>query len=634
MDSQFFSEGNQRTLYGVLYQEASNRQGGSIDQKHANFLAKALAHHMQEVFETHGPMPVQQLNRLCLQGATKDFQGYLRREVAAPTLAASERIVSDPANQPRMEAASSRLAIQQGVSVPPRPTFESNLLMDTGARFEQLQQDRMPASASRPAIPDFKITLANADDTESAISLYERAKKLREEEAARVAAAQAPPQLPPDQQIQSGPLVPLIQPTSIVGSAPQDANPLVRFMSPPSIAGDANANPTLAQPIASFVAPRGPLPQDFLIKQDDIINYKEIEYNLVLYSADRDWISNQRESRYNFTVNFDVGNTKQGFYPTPTATKKFKNISRIELVKAIVPTEGLENLVQWNSTIVSSITNAKINVLTFPYILMRIPELDVNNYGTDNFLDNAFGVLQYDANWYTDTTNLSDGFLAMIPKFMKCQKVYSPTPLGTLQKLTIQLQRPNGNLLSDIPDVVGIQNVYASGTFPGSFVYAGNYRNVSLASGALYYLIQTTTWFSQWMFQPGNRIQLKGLVASQIVNPPTQAAFDIVQYLQQEEGLLIVGIGKNSAVSSDQANTAGYGNVIIVQAPLAPITSATPDVLPFGGTSSTNSALATSLQSATFTGAALINLTHQTNVVLRIITRELDPAARVRPDNL
>ena len=36
----------------------------------------------------------------------------------------------------------------------------------------------------------------------------------------------------------------------------------------------------------------------------------------------------------------------------------------------------------------------------------------------------------------------------------------------------------------------------------------------------------------------------------------------------------------------------------------------------------------------TYTGAKLINLTHQTNLVFRIITRELDSAARVRPDNL
>ena len=77
---------------------------------------------------------------------------------------------------------------------------------------------------------------------------------------------------------------------------------------------------------------------------------------------------------------------------------------------------------------------------------LRIPELDTNNYGSDNFLDNAFGILQYDANWNSDNTNLTDsrGWLAMIPKHLKCQKVYQPTPLSTLTKLTFQFLRPSG----------------------------------------------------------------------------------------------------------------------------------------------------------------------------------------------
>lgn len=89
-----------------------------------------------------------------------------------------------------------------------------------------------------------------------------------------------------------------IQPTTVIGSTATDVNPLVRFMSPPSIQNDANANPTLAQPIAALQpGSRGPLPQDFLIKQDDVINYKEIESNLVLYSADRDWLNNNSQTR-------------------------------------------------------------------------------------------------------------------------------------------------------------------------------------------------------------------------------------------------------------------------------------------------------------------------------------------------
>lgn len=579
---------------------------------------------MQEIWDVNGPMPIQKLNGEVMSATSRDFMSYLRRGEVAGSLAASERIVSDPSNQPRMEVAQQRLLQQQGGTVPPRPTFESNLLMDTGGRFEQLQKDRMPPAAPRPPPPDFQISVTSGADEPSALSLYEQAKKMRDAEASRV-----------QEEAQR-----LAGITNATGDAPTDANPLVRFMSPPSVQNDAQANPTIAQPIAA-VAPmsRGPLPQDYLIKQDDIINYKETEYNLVVYSADRDWLSNTRENRYNFSVLFDPGNNRQGFTLSPSSTKKFKNISRIELVKAILPSEGLDNLIRItdNDPTIEYDTTTKLNILSFPYILARIPELDTNNYGTDNNIDNSFAMLQYDANWYTDTDNVSDGYLAMIPKFMKCQKIYQPTPLATLQKLTIELQQPNGKTLSSAPDTLSIQNVYASSSLPVGFYTGGLYNGVSTPSGSRYYIIQTSTFFSQWLFQTGNRIQIKGLDASQITGGYTLAGSNFVEYLQSEEGLLIVGIAYNNsttATSADGPNTVGYANLIIVEAPAADPTTGSEDVMPFGGSGAANNALAAALQSTTFTGAKLINLTHQTSIVLRIITRELDPAARVRPDNL
>jgi hypothetical protein len=155
---------------------------------------------------------------------------------------------------------------------------------------------------------------------------------------------------------------------------------------------------------------------------------------------------------------------------------------------------------------------------------------------------------------------------------------------------------------------------------------------VTLASGSVYYLIQTTEYFNQWLFQKGNRIQIKGLDANQIDG--SMAAQNFTEHMQQDEGLLIVGVGKNSASGPDAPNSIGYANVIVVEAPFAFPTAATPDVKPFGGSAAANGTLATALSTTTFTGAKLINLTHQTNIVLRIITRDLDPATRVRPDNL
>lgn len=627
IERQYFSQQNEVNLYNTLLLDFQQRQGG-LTEKQQSRLARALEHYMREVWDVNGPMPLPQLNREALQSTANDFQSYLRRDAGAMPMAVSQTIVTDPANQNRAESAQQRLQLQQGLPVQPRPTFESNLLMDTGNRFEQLQQERNGAGgrSAKPPVPDFQISVSASADEPSALSLFESARKAREGEAARVKA--------------------------IEGKSETDSNPLVRFMTPPSILNDPNTNPTLAQPIAALAPPvRGPLPQDFLIKQDDVITYKEIEQNLIVYSADRDWLTASNENRYQFSINFDRGNSKQGFYTTPTATKKFKNITRIELVKAILPTEGLETLTTCTSgTTYANI--AKLNVLNYPYILVRIPELDTNNYGTDNNLDNSFAMLQYDANWYTDSTNLEDGFLAMIPKFMKCQKVYQPTPLATLTKLTIELQSPDGQLLSSVADTLSIQNIYISGAGgggnnapspPGGIVSA-NYKAAQTPTTGLtecgdYIFIQTSTYFSKWQFAEGNRIEIAGLDPAQVPGGSTAASQQLVTYLQTPGGLPIVGIAFTGTGAADGSNDVGYANVIIVRTPHADPTTGSVAVQPFGGTATTMNTMATAMNAVavtttTYTSGKLINLTHQTSLVFRIITREMDPTARVRPDNL
>ena len=588
-ESQFFGQQNEVRLYTSLTQEFQQNIG-PLNDKQKSRLGKALEHYMREVWDTNGPMPLQNLNREVIGATANDFTGYLRREIASPTTSRqAEILVADPRNQPQMEVAAARLAIQQGVQ--PRPTFEQGLLQDTSSRFEQLQQTRITSSSSTQPPPDFQIALSSSSEEPSAISLYESAKKTREAEAARV--------------------------NAIVANTQSDTNPLARFMSPPSVQNDANYNPTLALPTVQ--APRGPLQQDFIIKQDDIITYKETEYNLFLYSADRDWLNNTKENRYNFSVNFDPANNQQGFNFNTSVNKKFRNISRIELVKAIIPTEGLETLVK--GTDVSS----KINALSYPYVVVRIPELDTNNFGTDNNLDNSFGVLQYDANWYSDTTNVSDGYLAMIPKFMKCQKVYHPTPLATLTKLTVELQTPDGNQLSRVADSLVIRDISIGSSLGTGIISA------IFGANAGYLFIRTTTFFSQWTFSVGNRIQFQGLDSTQLGG--STAAIDLVAYLQSNN-LLIAGIANTGpATAVDGANSVGYANVIIVRCPYVDPTTGSATIKYFGGAAN-NTTLGTAIKDRILTTGALINLTHQTNIVLRVITREMDSTARLRPDNL
>jgi hypothetical protein len=105
IERQFFSEQNEQQLFGVLSQDFQQKQGAGLSRTQMNRLGRTLEHYMQEVWDVNGPMPVQKLNAEALAATSRDFSSYLRRGEIAPTLQSSERIVSDPANQPRMEVA-------------------------------------------------------------------------------------------------------------------------------------------------------------------------------------------------------------------------------------------------------------------------------------------------------------------------------------------------------------------------------------------------------------------------------------------------------------------------------------------------------------------------------------------------
>lgn len=374
-----------------------------------------------------------------------------------------------------------------------------------------------------------------------------------------------------------------------------------------------------------------------IIRQEDILSYKENEFNLHVYSADRNWFTNTTQNRYNFTVNFDPANNSSGFAFAPTAAIKFKNIIRIELVKTILPIEGVD-IIQTRSVVsnvVSYGTSLNTNILSFPYLNIRIPELDNNNYGTDYNLQQAFGVVQYDANWVSDNNiSAKGGFLAMIPKFLKCQKVYAPTPLATLQKLSIRIERPDGNLVSDTLDTLDISGVKSS------YNMSGVTTGTSYADTSGNYLwIQTKTWFNRFLINQGDRIQMSGLAFQPSYSGNPDAATDLINYLTRSQGHLVVGVGYTTTTGSvffnDGANIVGYCNYIVIRSKMKDPTLGftQPDTFGLLANSANNSFLNT-LTAANLAAGRLINISHQTTLVFRVITRDLDPTARIRPDNL
>ena len=103
---------------------------------------------------------------------------------------------------------------------------------------------------------------------------------------------------------------------------------------------------------------------------------------------------------------------------------------------------------------------------------------------------------------------------------------------------------------------------------------------------------------------------------------------------------LVVGIAWSVRVGSvvyyrDGANHVGYSKYIIIQTRMND--PSTGSVLPsnYGSLSTANNATFLSkLSGNTLTAGRLLNLSHQTHFVFRVITRDMDATSRLRPDNL
>ncbi len=619
----FFSQRNEAMLDRLLYTDFQRRVGGDLSDKQKERLVRTVRHYMGEVYEKNGTKPIQYLNKEVLTAVVPDYLSYLRR---------------------------------QGGAVPSESSEESRVRMDVGARFSQLQNERQDAKAAPPAPPDFRIPLD--DEPSTALSTFEQLKKQREAEANRAAQMenefmsssdsfkqQASDALRRDEfalaqrtearliardESQPMMIVPPDPRRFFMGGGEDSSASGVR----PGLPGLAQVNPTLAYPDA--IRTRVPLPQDNLKKQDDIVTYRENEYNLFVYSGDRDWVSNTTENRYNFTINFDPANNRPGFGFSTAANIKFKNITRIEFIKAIVPTEGIDILARQSD--ISYNTDLNVNVLSFPYLMVRIQELDTNNFGTNNNLDNSFGVIQYDANWISDNNALNRGYLAMIPKFMKCQRVYYPTPLATLQKLSIQLQRPDGNLVSDTLDTLDVSGFLLSSqlkTNPNPSVVTGTKY---VDSSGSYIWVQTTTFFSKFSVSQADRIVFKNIAFGSSYTPNAGTS-DFLAFIQRSAGHVVVDVGRFYKEGSTNyyatgANIQGYCNYIIIRNNFADPTTGSTSLQLYGGSSAANTALNNSLAGSRLATGRLINLNHQTQFVLRVITRDMDAASRLRPDNM
>jgi hypothetical protein len=620
---QFFGARNEAMLDRLLYADFQRRTGGDLSERQKERLTKTVRHYMQEVQASNPAAPVQLLNKEVLTAVVPDFMSYLRRT---------------------------------------GPKEDSELQMDVSSRFDRLQQDRQGAVAM-PTAPDFQVSLES--DGPSPLSRFEEIKKIREAEALREAEVAAkhrsgantttsqelvlaPRDSSMNQFVDSDVSFKAMADAAKARDAealgargarprpgelmpvPPDARQLFIGNGLPVPARTGQANPTLAMPTG--IRDRPALAQDVIKPQEDIVSYRENEYNLYVYSADRDWVNNSTENRYNFSVNFDPANNKPGFGYSTATNIKFKNIVRIEFIKAIMPVESCDTLLVSNPVTGGGFiksTDLNTNIFSYPYLQVRIPELDTNGYGTNDGLNRSFGVISFDGYWTSDSNAKNKGFARMIPKFLKCQKVFYPTPLATIQKLTFQTQKPDGSTVSDARDTLDVAGFTTSNNITPT---SGQYYD----STGSWIWVQTPAYFNRFSVTQGDRVQFKNVVldAASAAGAANGAA-DFVRFITREQGHLVSDIGCFSAsIYSAGPNEVGYANCVIIKNNFVDPTTGSTDLVLWGGSVATNTAFTGALLADKAATGRFINLNHQIQIILRVITRDMDAAARLRPDNL
>ena len=153
-----------------------------------------------------------------------------------------------------------------------------------------------------------------------------------------------------------------------------------------------------------------------------------------------------------------------------------------------------------------------------------------------------------------------------------------------------------------------------------------------------YIFILTSNYFLFSAVSEGDTINLQGFSVTSSDSSGTYIDFD--NYINQQTGQTVVATGYVSGGNIYLGrNNAGYCNIIILRNRFndAPTTGGTERTLVyFGGSLANEQAMATVLDAAgtTQTNCGLINMSRQTQFVLRVVTRDMDSASNIRPDNV
>jgi hypothetical protein len=382
--------------------------------------------------------------------------------------------------------------------------------------------------------------------------------------------------------------------------------------------------------------------QEALVKlqRDTQPKYIEKVHYININSVDRQWEQND-ETRYNFQVKFNQSNTFTG----AGISQLYRNVVSVELVSAILPMD---------SSILPFDTRLYNGLMKYPYLLLRIDELDSVFRGTNNSVDRAFSTLLFDkvffsnvlSNEYINDTPNSivnstpkqgfaneylRGFMKYNPAYFEKKKFYN-NPLASLNKMSISITDPRGNFINTQSDVLVINDLKFTNTLSNIVV---NSLEIDVSSAFPYsdqekfkmIEITTTTYFSNRLFRIGDRMLIRNYASNVALGDNNNSIFN--SFINREQGHIIINLELETNGNTD-TNNRGFLSKLYISPP-GTMDAENKTVLKdtyYDDVTDTKVDLTGAVK------GTLINIDLQTHLLFRIVTRDPDTSTTLQPINI
>jgi len=379
--------------------------------------------------------------------------------------------------------------------------------------------------------------------------------------------------------------------------------------------------------------------QEALIKlqRDTQPKYIEKVHYININSVDRQWEQNA-ESRFQFQVKFNQNSTFTG----ASISQLYRNVVSVELVSAILPMD---------SSIIPFDTRLYNGLMKYPYLLLRIDELDSVFRGTNDWVDRAFSTLLFDKVFFSNvlstdyvsgtTTSIVNsvpkqgfaseytrGFMKYNPAYFEKKKFYN-NPLASLNRMTISITDPRGNFINTQSDVLTSTQV----SFTSDLATVANTLEITASTSYPYSTqasfkmieITTSTYFSNRLFRIGDRILIRDYALDTTVGgagSANNAKFNT--FMNREEGHTIINL-ELEANGTTNTNNRGFINKLYISPPgTMNAQNRTVDAATYYDT----------IDSTNVQQGTLINIDLQTHLLFRIVTRDPDTSNTLQPINI